>query len=124
MSRLIVDAVQDETQAQAGTMADALILVSVTDNEGNPVEGLKLENFTLRQGLHPDGGFPAIELKQAQENAVDESDGLYSLRVGPRGAENWHTGVYCIAIAAIGMMTDVGGVTPSRGQTVARIVIG
>ena len=62
MSRLIVDAVQDETQAQAGTMADALILVSVTDNEGNPVEGLKLENFTLRQGLHPDGGFPAIEL--------------------------------------------------------------
>ena len=124
MSRLMVDAVQDETQAQGGTMFDALILVSVTDHEGKPVDGLKFENFTLRQGLHPDGGFPAIELKRVQENAVDEPDGLYSLRVGPRGAENWHTDVYCIAIAAIGMMTDVGGVTTNRGQTVARIVIG
>jgi hypothetical protein len=128
MPPLIVEALTSRLpEITAGTEFQVEVGVSVTDENGNPVNGLKADNFTIQEVA---GSAPQVELKVFAEESSATGwpvDGFYSVSVGPMGDNPWHDASYVCAlvVSSIYSKGTVGKWMPKivrdRGQTLFTI---
>ncbi len=111
MTRLIVTALSEDTVAAPGNRLSNYICVSVTDTEGNPVVGLKEENFKVDPMIAAPGG--------TQVNIATffpgRLHGFYYLNVVPADMHTWKLGVYIFAV-----VVRIGS---DKGQTLASVLM-
>jgi hypothetical protein len=111
MARLIVTALSEDTVAAPGNRLSNYICVSVTDAEGNPLSGLKAEDFKVDPMISaPGGGHVHINSFFA-----GRLPGFYYLNIAPDNMGHWKHGVYIFAIAI-----EKG---KDKGQTLASVLM-
>ncbi|MEI7748710.1 MAG: hypothetical protein WCI81_06515 [Chlorobiaceae bacterium] len=111
MARLIVTAFSEDTIAAPGNRQPNYIIVSVTDVNGLPVEGLRVANFKTNPMIVGPGG----SLVNITGVAAGILPGFYNINVVPIGTETWKQGVYVFAVAV------EHGV--DKGQTLATVLM-
>ncbi len=111
MSRLIVTALSEDTVAAPGNRLSNYICVSVTDKEGNPIVGLKEENFKVDPMIAAPGG-TQVNVKSFFAGRLP---GFYFLNVVPADMHTWKLGVYIFAV-----VVQEG---KDKGQTLASVLM-
>jgi hypothetical protein len=126
MPRLIVEAVSAPGAAKDGSSSGIDVGVSVSDEAGNPVNGLSAAKFVLAS-IYAPGPASGLELNGVFEVSSATGwpvDGFYKLSVSPVGANVWHQGGY-LCVLVVSQARGTGGWPPTfiwdRGQTVFRI---
>jgi len=117
MSRLTLDAVADDSLCLEQGDYDGVIFISVTDDAGNPVDGLTLGNFTVSARTATPGF--TLHLRQVVTTA---ERGFYLLFVEPASGLKWSLGIYLVAIVVSRTTGNLSNLAVSHGQTVARLV--
>lgn len=95
MARLIVTAFSEDTIAAPGNRLTNYIIVSVTDVNGTPVNGLAVANFMVDPMIVGPGG-ALVDIKSV---AAGRLPGFYHVNVVPIRTETWKPGVYVFAVA-------------------------
>ncbi len=95
MARLIVIASSEDTVAAPGNRLSNYIAVSVTDLNGEPVTGLKSENFNIDPMIVAPGG-AQVEISTVFAGRLP---GFYYVNVVPVHMETWKGGIHVFAIA-------------------------
>jgi hypothetical protein len=111
MARLIVTALSEDTVAAPGNRLSNYICVSVTDTSGNPVVGLKEENFKVDPMIAAPGG----ALVSIASFFPGRLPGFYYINVTPADMHTWKLGVYIFAVV-VQMGND-------KGQTLASVLM-
>lgn len=111
MGRLIVKALSEDTVAAPGNQLSNYICVSVTDTDGNPITGLKEENFKVDPMIAAPGG----TIVAVSSFFAGRLPGFYYLNVVPENMNTWKTGVYIFAVAV-----QIGA---DKGQTLAKVLM-
>ncbi len=111
MARLIVIASSEDTVAAPGNRLSNYIAISVSDLNGEPVIGLKAENFKVDPMIVAPGG-SHVEISTAFAGRLP---GFYYVNVVPSHMETWKGGVHIFAIA-VERGTD-------KGQTLATVLM-
>lgn len=111
MARLIVIAISEDTVAAPGNRLSSYICISVTDTEGNPVVGLKEDNFKVDPMVAAPGG-ATVSISSFFPGRLP---GFYYLNVIPVNMNTWKHGVYIFAVA-VHMGKD-------KGQTLASVLM-
>ena len=111
MSRLIVQALSEDTIAAPGNRQPNYIVASVTDTNGTPVTGLTAANFRVNPMIVGPGG--------ALVNIANVNGGIfpgfYHINVVPINIQTWKAGVYIFAI-----VVQSGA---NHGQTLASVLM-
>jgi hypothetical protein len=134
MARLIVEAVAAESPS-VGSTKSALIVVSVTDDAGNPVAGLGSGSFKISDASSNQSAvFKGVVNDLNVTSSGSTPQGFYLAEIDPFGNSTWLAGVHVVTIAVtrtrLGKpMVFEGKELPSsiafdHGQTVTRLVIG
>jgi hypothetical protein len=94
MANLNVSALSEDILAAPGNSDANYIIVSVTDQDGKPVDKLDVHDFIIKVIVAPDGGRISHDIK------VVESDfpGVYVVEVVPIENETWRKGAYVFAV--------------------------
>ncbi|MFL5385606.1 MAG: hypothetical protein ACJ8GN_24060 [Longimicrobiaceae bacterium] len=95
MARLIVQAVGNETIADPGDRDAAVILLSVTDANGEPVTGLGTANVRIDAMLVAAYGAEVSILRMSGSTLP----GFYAIDLVPYGTYQWKAGEFDIAVA-------------------------
>lgn len=95
MARLIVTAASEDTIADPGNRRSNYILVSVTDADGRPVNGLQERNFKVDPMIVGPGG-ALVDITDVRGGRLP---GFYHIDVVPIRRETWKAGVYVFAVA-------------------------
>ena len=111
MSRLIVNALSEDTIAAPGNRQPNYIVVSVTDTNGVPVTGLGAVNFKVDPVIVGPGG----ALVNITGVTAGRLPGIYLVNVVPIRTETWKAGGYIFAVAV-----ESGA---NRGQTLASMLM-
>ncbi len=111
MARLIVKALSEDTVAAPGNRLSNYICVSVTDTDGNPVVGLKEENFKVDPMIAAPGS-AAVTISSFFPGRLP---GFYYLNVSPLDMKTWKHGIYIFAVA-VHMGKD-------KGQTLTSVLM-
>jgi hypothetical protein len=90
MAKLNLEAIVEDSISTPGNDKDTYLIVSVTNSNGAPVEGLSLSNFSLGSEIVGAGG--SISHINMVRNG--KLPGVYVLFVGPSAGETWRGGVY------------------------------
>jgi|JI6StandDraft_1071083.scaffolds.fasta_scaffold905130_2 hypothetical protein len=90
MSRLIVNAIIEDSIASPGNDKDAYMIVSVQDSNGLPVENLTMSSFVVGSEVVGAGG--SISHINMVRNG--KLPGIYVLFLGPSAETTWKLGVY------------------------------
>ncbi len=90
MAKLNVEAIVEDSISTPGNDKDTYLIVSVTDGNGAPVEGLSLSNFTLGSEIVGAGG----SISHINMVRAGKLSGVYVLFIGPSAGETWRGGVY------------------------------
>lgn len=109
MDRLHVTAISEDALAAPGNQEPNYIVVSVTDNKGEPVTGLTTATFEVSAFIAPPGG-ASVDIKQINTFPMP---GFYSLSVVPVQNLEWKQGVYIFGIAVTK--------GDKKGQTLAKV---
>jgi hypothetical protein len=91
----MVKAASEDTVAAPGNRQDNYVVVSVTDNVGNPVTGLAVGNFKVQPVIVGAGG-ALVNITGASAAGLP---GFYIVRVVPINTETWKAGTYIFAVA-------------------------
>ncbi|MEN9905049.1 MAG: hypothetical protein RLZZ555_1614 [Pseudomonadota bacterium] len=111
MSRLIVNALSEDTIAAPGNRQPNYIVVSVTDANGEPVKGLGAANFKVDPVIVGPGG----ALVNITGVTAGRLPGTYLVNVVPIRTETWKSGGYIFAVAV-----ESGA---NHGQTLASVLM-
>lgn len=111
MTRLIVNALSEDTIAAPGNRQPNYIVVSVTNVNGVPVSGLTAANFKVDPVIVGPGG----ALVNITSVTAGRLPGIYLVNVVPIRTETWKAGGYIFAVAV------ESGV--NRGQTLASVLM-
>jgi hypothetical protein len=111
MARLIVTALSEDTVAAPGNQLSNYICVSVTDKDGNPVTGLKEENFKVDPMIAAPGG----TVVTISSFFAGRLPGFYYINVVPVNMGTWKAGVYIFAVAV-----QKGA---DKGQALAKVLM-
>ncbi|HEV7889729.1 MAG TPA: hypothetical protein VGP08_03775 [Pyrinomonadaceae bacterium] len=111
MALLIVNAASEDAIAAPGNREYNYVVVSVTDNVGNPVTGLMAANFTVQPVIVGPGG-ALVNITGASAAGLP---GFYILNLVPIRTETWKVGVYIFAVAV-----ERGA---DRGQNLASVLM-
>lgn len=95
MARLIVEALSEDTIAAPGNRQPNYIVVSVTDGNGVPVNGLGMTNFKVDPMIVGLGG----ALVNITSVSAGRLPGFYYVDVVPIKSETWKAGGYLFAVA-------------------------
>lgn len=109
MARLIVTALSEDALAAPKNRKPNYIIVSVTDTNGVPVEGLTASDFTIKTIVAPGGG----TISNLVAAAESDFPGVYLIEITPDKKSAWKKGVY---IFAVGVHSKF-----DRGQTIANV---
>lgn len=94
-TRLILEALSEDTIAAPGNRKPNYITVSVTNEHGLPVTGLTDSNFKVDPMVVGPGG----ALVNIDRVAAGRLPGFYFIDVIPIRTETWKAGVYIFAVA-------------------------
>lgn len=111
MARLIVSAFSEDTIAAPGNREPNYVIVSITDQDGQPITGLDASNFMVDPMIVGPGG-AKVEIVTVTKGRLP---GFYNIRVVPIEQETWKTGVYILAVA---VQRD-----KDRGQALATVLM-
>jgi hypothetical protein len=111
MSRLIIEALSEDTIAAPGNRQRNYIVASVTDTNGAPVTGLNIKNFKVNPMIVGPGG----ALVNIVEVYAGIFPGFYHINVLPINIQTWKAGVYIFAI-----VVESGA---NHGQTLANVMM-
>lgn len=111
MTRLIVNALSEDTIAAPGNRQPNYIVVSVTDVNGVPVGGLGAANFQVDPVIVGPGG----ALVNITSVTAGRLPGVYLVNVVPIRTETWKAGGYIFAVAVAS--------GANRGQTLASVLM-
>lgn len=111
MSRLIIAAQSEDTIANPGNRQPNYLAVSVTTEQGIPVNGLNEKNFKVDPMIVGPGG----ALVDIQRVAPGRLPGTYHVDVLPIRKETWKAGTYIFAVA-VESKAD-------RGQTLTSVLM-
>jgi len=95
MARLIVKALSEDTVAAPGNRLSNYICISATDLKGNPIEGLKVDNFKVDPMISAPGG----ALVHVSSFFAGRLPGFYYLNIAPVDMHTWKGGIYIFAVA-------------------------
>jgi hypothetical protein len=95
MARLIVTAFSEDTIAAPGNRLPNYLIVSVTDVNGSPVNGLAAANIKVDPMIVGPGG----ALVDITSVTAGRLAGFYHVNVVPIRTETWKPGVYIFAVA-------------------------
>ncbi|HEY3050207.1 MAG TPA: hypothetical protein VGJ40_00655 [Gaiellaceae bacterium] len=129
MPRLIVKAVAARDPAiTAGTQFRIEVVVSVSDENGNPVNGLARSHFAAERIAGPTPQIQILDVTERSDTTGWEVDGFYTVDVGPAGENNpWHdAGYVCALVVSRSYTKGIIGTWPprivwDRGQTLFKI---
>ena len=91
MTRLIVNAIAEDTIAAPSNALESYIVVSVTDSNGVAVTGLTVGNFAVGSAIVGPGGSVSHITSVSSGGSVT---GVYILRIAPLAGQTWKSGVY------------------------------
>ena len=111
MANLIVNALSEDTVAAPGNRLKNYIVVSVTDDKGNPVTGLGVANFKVDPLIVGPGG----SLVNITNVTAGRLAGTYIVFVVPITIQTWKAGVYIFAVA----VTNAG----NHGQNLCSVLM-
>jgi len=94
-TRLIVEALSEDTIAAPGNRRPNYLTVSVTNENGLPVTGLTATNFKVDPMIVGPGG----ALVNIDRVAAGRLPGFYHIDLLPIRTETWKAGVYVFAVA-------------------------
>lgn len=112
MARLIVEAIAEDVQAAPGNKLSCVIIVSVTDANGEPTTGLTKTNFKVVAQIVPPAG-SAVNVKSVFEPVGEGTPGYYSIELVPLNP--WLKGVYILSVATIK--------GANKGQTLTSVLL-
>lgn len=92
---LNVTAISEDTIAAPGNRYPNYIIVSVTNNNGEPVTGLIASNFKVDPIIVAPGG-ALVDITSVSQQSLS---GFYLIKVVPIRTETWKSGVYVFGIA-------------------------
>jgi hypothetical protein len=90
MAKLNVEAIVEDSISTPGNDKDTYLIVSITDQQGAPVEGLSMSHFTLGSEIVGAGG--SISHINMVRNG--KLPGIYVLFIGPSAGDTWRGGVH------------------------------
>jgi len=111
MALLNVQAASEDTIAAPGNRNPNYIVVSVTDSNGNAVQGLAKANFKVDPMIVGPGG----SLVEITSVSVGRLPGFYFVNVVPFKTETWKSGGYIFAVAV-----ESSG---NRGQALCSVLL-
>ncbi|MBC8755563.1 hypothetical protein H2O64_12875 [Kordia sp. YSTF-M3] len=94
-SRLIVEAMSEDSIAAPGNRRANYIIVSVTGSNGAPETGLTVKNFKVDPMIVGAGG-ALVNIVSVNPGRLP---GFYHINVLPIKRETWKSGVYIFAVA-------------------------
>jgi hypothetical protein len=106
-----VSAFSEDTIAAPGNREPNYVIVSVTDEDGQPITGLDVPNFMVDPMIVGPGG-SKVEIATVTRGRLP---GFYNIRVVPIEQETWKPGVYILAVA---VQRD-----KDRGQALATVLM-
>jgi hypothetical protein len=95
MARFIVNAASEDTIAAPGNRLANYIVVSVTDANGVPVNGLGVADFKVEPVIVGPGG-ALVNITGVTPGALP---GFYIILVVPINTQTWKAGTYIFAVA-------------------------
>jgi hypothetical protein len=125
MARLNVEAVADESSVVVGSVRSMILIVSITDDAGQSVQGLSIESFKV-SGTE---GISDVVLKNVFDMGAlgTAPPGFYNVQIAPSGNNTWAVDVYIVPLAVTRTHLSPGKPFPipsyDHGQTVVRIAI-
>jgi hypothetical protein len=93
--RLIVETKSEDSIAAPGNQRNNYIIVSVTDDYGEPVTGLTVNHFKVDPMIVGPGG----ALVDIVSTHTGRLPGFYHINVKPINIETWKNGTYIFAVS-------------------------